>query len=84
MSPGDAPTAALVGTQDNRGDEGVGDQPSACVRRTEAPQAPALARQALDAGRLQHVRLALTQMPGIRAQQQPNEGGGWVRHRIRL
>ena len=29
-------------------------------------------------------RLALPQVPGIRAKQQPNEGGGWVRHRIRL
>ena len=76
MSPRDAPTSALVGAQDNRGQDGVGDQPSACVRRTEAPQAPALARETFDAGGLQHVPFTLTHVPGIGAQQQPDEGGG--------
>ena len=51
---------------------------------TVAAQAPALAREAFNAGRLQQVPLALTQVRRIRAEQQPNEGGRWVRHRVRL
>lgn len=36
------------------------------VRDTEAAQAPALAREVFDAGRLQHFRLTLTQVQRIR------------------
>jgi hypothetical protein len=75
VSPRDAATAALVGAQEDRGKERIGDQPSPRVRCTDAAEAPALAREAFDAGRLKHVRLTLPQVRWIRAKQQPNEEG---------
>lgn len=84
MNGHDAATAALVDPEEDRGDDGVGDQPSPRVRGTGAAQALALAREAFDAGCLQRVRVTLTEVSRIRAKKQSNEGGGGVRHGIRL
>ena len=42
---------------------------------TQAAEPGALAREALDAGRLQRVALTQPEMPRIGAKQQPNERG---------
>ena len=55
MVTSETPTAALVHAQQNRGGNGVGDQPSPRVRSTQAAEPGALASDTFDAGRLERV-----------------------------
>ena len=73
MVPGKTATAALVHTQEDRGGDGIGDQPSARVWNTEAAEAGALASETRDAGRLQYVALTHPNIRRICAKKEPNE-----------
>ena len=82
MIPREATTTALVDPQEDGGRKGVGDQPSPCVGHAWAAEPPALARQAFDAGGLEHIALTATHVPRICAKEQPEEDDGWLPHPI--